>query len=199
MALTSGDEIGLVDARLTVVGDGAVYLRDDSAGLWRSLGDFDPAFATYKTAIPTTGFRPSRLTDQLGNVWHFSATQTIDSTTGLPQQFPCYRVEDSTGRELKATTTIDASFQITSGKPIRIGTKVYFFYLQNWIVTSTTVVLKVAKFDTASPTTAPVITTFWTSPGATTIPSGFDVKVTAAGEGLVFWWGSKLEIGRAHV
>jgi hypothetical protein len=191
VALESASELGLVNNSLTVVGDSAVYQRDDIAGYWRHVEDYTPAFATYRTAIAGAGFRPSRLVDQLGNVWHFSATQTIDATTGLPEQFPVYRVEDSSGREVVPTTELD-SVVITSGKPILVGTKVFFFYLENWVVSSTTVALKCAEFNAASPTDSPTITVFWASPGASTVPSGFDVKVTSDGDGLVFWWGSKL-------
>lgn len=197
MALSSGRELGLVNNNLAIIDDQFVYVRDP-AGFWRTTGVYKPAFGSYRTAIASAGFRPSRVVDSSGQVWHFSATSTIDTTTGRPQQRPVYRVEDAEGREVVATTEID-NIEISSGKPVSIGGKVFFFYLENWIVSSTTVSLKVATWDITTPSAFPTITVFWVSPGATTIPSGFDAKLTADDQVLAFFWGSKLDGSNAAV
>lgn len=191
-AIDSPTDVGMAGELMAQVASNGLYTRGPAASEWRRAEPHQPAFATYETALPSSGFRPTRLVDGNGRTWHFSATQDINATTGSTNRYPIYRVVDTDGRELVPPTII-SSLSISAGKPILVGTRIFFYYHEF----STGV--HVANFNTASPTTPPTVT-LNAYPAASGVLLGFDVRVVPdTDEGIIMVWGNGINGGTGAV
>jgi hypothetical protein len=189
-AIVDPTDVGMAGEAMAQVAGNGLYLRGPSDTTWRRAEQHEQAFATFETVIADAGFRPSRLTDGNGNVWHFSASQAIDPSTGSTMRRPVYRVVAADGRELVPVTQI-ANVPIYSGKPLLVGTRLFFYYQEG------SVGIHCATFDTATPTVAPTTALVLVETG---VFLGFDVRVVPdTSAGLLMFWGINVNGGTAAI
>jgi hypothetical protein len=156
----------------------SVYSRGNSASTWRNKGSLVNAFMSWKEIIPLTGTRPTCVSTG-GNTWWFLYNR--DGTWK-------YQVtEDASGAVVVSLRTVSGFTEAENigwGKPVVAGGFV-------WLIASnasTANVIKALKFNPASPTSAPVVTTYTNFAGM--IMTGFDVMQTSSGFPLVMIWGT---------
>lgn len=188
-SITSASDLGLVSNRLAQLAEDAIRIRIGSQ--WVHTDRWKPAFASYRTAIAGAGFRPSKIVDSNGNTWFFSASQDVNSSTGSTDRNPVVRVEDANGKEVVPAREF-SSVPINGGKPIRSGTKIFYYFHE-----ANGGAFQVAVFDATSPSSAPAISTVYSPLGSM---HGFDVRqYPETGAIVLMLWGNAINGGSTAV
>jgi hypothetical protein len=175
-----------------------IYVRSESMGKWMRKATCRPVAVPPSPEVMPYGYKPSMCLSADGKYRYYfcgdigqnviaehngdevGAGQTLYNR----KTYWYYRIVDAaTGAEVVKTTAI-ATGSGWMSKPVVAGGYVWLFIGAHY--TATNYLIYVAKFDPASPETAPTVSTYYDGGNAgTTFVSGFDVRLTPSGVAIV--------------
>lgn len=164
--ITDAKALMNVGGKLGLATSDSLYTYDTSLVQWTWRDWRRSAFPSYETAMPNHGYMPTMLQDSFGKRWYFSGCTEISAVTGTISRHPTVRVVDSSGVEKLAAMEFDTVALQNAMVPIELAGIIWCFYNANGVI-------KVAKFNTSTPTT-PTITTYYTPPGGAPVIANCD-------------------------
>ncbi len=189
--LATGQGLAATSDALVAHGSDIAWVRDTASTTWRNRGTVTRAHPTDSAGVGQAG------TTGISHTGNYPQQVTIGTkvycfafgTDGAGTDAYAYRVfEKSTLVELKASTIVaTGGTGVQRARAIATASHVWLFYQ----VSATSVT--VAKFDPASVSTAPVVTTYMSHSAGTGDLFHWDVIVTSAGVlAFAMWWNAAM-------
>lgn len=151
---------GLVSASgaLLIRTSDSVFAYDSVRAIWLNRGLISNTMPSYVPA-QANGYKPSQLSTSF-YTWHFAGVNSNAAATNPPAQRSwTYRVVDkATGAEIVTSTAIPTATG-WQAKAVSASGNIWLFIGLSGVGRN---IMHTVKFDTATPTNAPVVTTYYT-------------------------------------